>query len=149
MKGNFFFTSESVSEGHPDKICDRISDRIVDAAMAQDPYSRIACETLCTTGLIIISGEITTKAVINYAETARQACREIGYTDSYIGFSADGYSSNDYEIHHLELQASRTSRDRARQYSSLHRTEQLRKDFCASGVYLMGCRMAAMGGKTR
>ncbi|MBT4485287.1 MAG: methionine adenosyltransferase [Candidatus Latescibacteria bacterium] len=89
MKGNFFFTSESVSEGHPDKVCDRISDSIVDAAMVQDPNSRVACETLCTTGLIIVSGEITTKADINYAETARQACREIGYTDSGIGFNAD------------------------------------------------------------
>ncbi|HUT62720.1 MAG TPA: methionine adenosyltransferase [Anaerolineae bacterium] len=89
MKRNYIFTSESVSEGHPDKICDRISDSVVDAAMAQDPLSRVACETLCTTGLIIICGEITTKAVINYAEIARQACREIGYTDYDIGFNAD------------------------------------------------------------
>ncbi|MFC1692377.1 methionine adenosyltransferase [Candidatus Latescibacterota bacterium] len=89
MKGDFIFTSESVSEGHPDKICDRISDSIVDAAMEQDPMSRVACETLCTTGLIVISGEITTKANINYAETARQACRDIGYTDPDIGFHAD------------------------------------------------------------
>ena len=89
MKGNYIFTSESVSEGHPDKVCDRISDSIVDAAIAQDPMSRVACETLCTTGLIIISGEITTKANINYTEIARQACREIGYTDSEIGFNAD------------------------------------------------------------
>lgn len=89
MKGHFLFTSEAVSEGHPDKVCDRISDSVVDAAMAQDPMSRVACETLCTTGLIVISGEITTKAHINYAEVAREACREIGYTDPNIGFHAD------------------------------------------------------------
>lgn len=89
MTGNYTFTSESVSEGHPDKVCDRISDSIVDAAMAQDPMSRVACETLCTTGLIIVSGEITTKAIINYADVARQACRDIGYTDPEIGFDAD------------------------------------------------------------
>lgn len=89
MTKNFIFTSESVSEGHPDKVCDRISDSIVDAAVAQDPMSRVACETLCTTGLIIVCGEITTKAYINIAETAREACREIGYTDPEIGFDAD------------------------------------------------------------
>lgn len=89
MKGHFLFTSEAVSEGHPDKVCDRISDSVVDAAIAQDPMSRVACETLCTTGLIVISGEITTKAHINYAEVAREACREIGYTDPNIGFHAD------------------------------------------------------------
>ncbi len=89
MTGKFVFTSESVSEGHPDKVCDRISDSILDAAIKQDPMSRVACETLCTTGLIVISGEITTKAIINYSETARQACREIGYTENDVGFSAD------------------------------------------------------------
>jgi len=89
MRGNFVFTSESVSEGHPDKVSDRISDSVVDAAIAQDPMSRVACETLCTTGLILISGEITTNAIINYSEIARQACRDIGYTDSDIGFNAD------------------------------------------------------------
>ncbi len=86
---NFIFTSESVSEGHPDKVSDRISDSIVDEAMKHDPMSRVACETLCTTGLIIISGEITTKANINYADVARKACRDIGYTDPEIGFDAD------------------------------------------------------------
>lgn len=89
MKGHFIFTSESVSEGHPDKVSDRISDSIVDAAMAQDPMSRVACETLCTTGLIVMAGEITTKAVINYSDIAREACREIGYTTNDIGFNAD------------------------------------------------------------
>lgn len=89
MKGHYIFTSESVSEGHPDKICDRISDSVVDAAMAQDPMSRVACETLCTTGLVVISGEITTKAHIDYVTLAREAIRDIGYTDSDIGFHAD------------------------------------------------------------
>ncbi|MFA6471495.1 MAG: methionine adenosyltransferase, partial [Candidatus Latescibacterota bacterium] len=89
MKGKFVFTSESVSEGHPDKVSDRISDSVLDAAFAQDPMSRVACETLCTTGLVVISGEITTNACINFADVARQACREIGYTDNDIGFSAD------------------------------------------------------------
>ena len=89
MRGSFVCTSESVSEGHPDKVSDRISDTVVDAAMAQDPMSRVACETLCTTGLIVISGEITTKAHINYADIAREACRDIGYTDNDIGFNAD------------------------------------------------------------
>ena len=70
-------------------MCDRISDSIVDAAMAQDPMSRVACETLCTTGLIVISGEITTNAQIDYSEIARKACREIGYTNTDIGFHAD------------------------------------------------------------
>jgi S-adenosylmethionine synthetase len=89
MKGTFIFTSESVSEGHPDKVADRISDSVLDAAYKVDPMSRVACETLCTTGLIIISGEITTKAHINYADIARQACREIGYTNTDIGFDAE------------------------------------------------------------
>ncbi len=89
MTGKFVFTSESVSEGHPDKVADRISDSVLDAAFAQDPMSRVACETLCTTGLIVISGEITTRAIINFTEIARQACREIGYTDTDIGFNAD------------------------------------------------------------
>jgi len=89
MTRDYIFTSESVSEGHPDKVCDRISDSIVDAAIKQDPMSRVACETLCTTGLIIVSGEITTNAVIDYPEVARQACRDIGYTDPEIGFNAD------------------------------------------------------------
>jgi len=89
MPKDYIFTSESVSEGHPDKVSDRISDSIVDAAMAQDPMSRVACETLCTAGLIIVSGEITTRAQINYADVARQACRDIGYTDPEIGFDAD------------------------------------------------------------
>jgi S-adenosylmethionine synthetase len=82
------FTSESVSEGHPDKVCDAISDSVLDALFAQDPMSRVACESLTTTDLIVISGEITTKAKIDYEETARKAVEKIGYTDPAIGFSA-------------------------------------------------------------
>lgn len=83
------FTSESVSEGHPDKVCDQISDAILDACLAGDPDSRVACETLATTDLIVISGEITTKSKVNWQEVALQVVREIGYTDAEIGFSAD------------------------------------------------------------
>jgi len=83
-------TSESVSEGHPDKIADQISDAVLDGYLAADPYSRVACETLVTTGLALLAGEITSRAAVNSAELARQAIREIGYTDSGMGFDADG-----------------------------------------------------------
>jgi S-adenosylmethionine synthetase len=83
------FTSESVSQGHPDKVCDQISDAILDAMLAQDPNSRVACETLVTTGLVVVAGEITSKAVVDYQEVVRKTIREIGYTDSGIGFDAD------------------------------------------------------------
>ena len=83
------FTSESVTEGHPDKVCDTISDAILDACIAQDPMSRVACETTACTGFVLICGEITTKAVVDYTKIARDAIREIGYTDSSMGFDAD------------------------------------------------------------
>ena len=83
------FTSESVTEGHPDKICDQISDAILDALMAQDPMSRVACETCTTTGLVLVMGEITTKASIDIQKIARDTIREIGYTDAAYGFDAD------------------------------------------------------------
>ncbi|MBL0225217.1 MAG: methionine adenosyltransferase [Geobacteraceae bacterium] len=89
MAEKFIFTSESVSEGHPDKIADQVSDSILDAILAQDPRARVACETLVTTGMVVIAGEITTNAVINYSEIARTTIREIGYTDSEMGFDAD------------------------------------------------------------
>ena len=89
IKANHVFTSESVSEGHPDKVCDRISDAILDACLKQDPESRVACETLATTDLVVISGEITTKAEVDWRRTAQDAIRDIGYTDPHIGFSAD------------------------------------------------------------
>jgi S-adenosylmethionine synthetase len=83
---DFLFTSESVSEGHPDKVADQISDAILDAILTQDPRSRVACETLVTTGMAMIAGEITTNARIDYPDIVRQTIREIGYGDSAMGF---------------------------------------------------------------
>ncbi|MDD5599398.1 MAG: methionine adenosyltransferase [Victivallaceae bacterium] len=83
------FTSESVSEGHPDKVCDQISDAVLDACLKDDPESRVACETLTTTDLIVISGEITTKSKVNWEAVARKTVAKIGYTHSDIGFCAD------------------------------------------------------------
>lgn len=83
------FTSESVSEGHPDKIADGISDCIVDAHIAQDRHARVACEVLVTTGMVVIAGEITSKAVVNHADIARDKIRRIGYDDPAMGFSHD------------------------------------------------------------
>jgi S-adenosylmethionine synthetase len=86
MAEKFIFTSESVSEGHPDKVADQISDSILDAILTQDPKARVACETLVTTGMAVIAGEITTTAVINYAEIVRSTIKEIGYCGSEMGF---------------------------------------------------------------
>ena len=86
MAREFLFTSESVSEGHPDKVADQISDAVLDAILAQDPLGRVACETLVSTGLVVISGEITTNADINYMDIARETVKRIGYDDSEIGF---------------------------------------------------------------
>jgi S-adenosylmethionine synthetase len=85
----YLFTSESVSEGHPDKICDAISDAVLDAALAQDKLSRVACEAMVKTGYAIVAGEITTKATLDIPRITRNAIREIGYTDSAMGFDAD------------------------------------------------------------
>ncbi|PQO39203.1 methionine adenosyltransferase [Blastopirellula marina] len=87
--GKYLFTSESVSMGHPDKMADQISDGILDALLAQDPYSRVACETMVTTGVAIVAGEITTKATIDYQDVIRQVIRDIGYTSDGMGFNAD------------------------------------------------------------
>lgn len=86
MPNHYLFTSESVTEGHPDKISDQISDSILDALLAQDPRSRVACETLVTTGLIVIAGEVTTNARVDYAGIAREAVKRIGYDSSEKGF---------------------------------------------------------------
>ena len=85
---NYLFTSESVTEGHPDKVADQISDSVLDAILAQDPKSRVACETLVTTGLALIAGEITTKAQVNYPEVVRNTIKDIGYTDAGMGFDS-------------------------------------------------------------
>ncbi len=82
----YLFSSESVSEGHPDKVADQISDAVLDAILEQDPKGRVACETMVTTGLVVISGEITTNAQVNYMDLARQTIKRIGYDDSDIGF---------------------------------------------------------------
>lgn len=86
---NFIFTSESVTEGHPDKISDQVSDAVLDAMLKDDPGSRVACETLTTTGLIMVAGEITSKSVVDIPSVVRETIREIGYTHSDMGFDAD------------------------------------------------------------
>ncbi|MEC9093708.1 MAG: methionine adenosyltransferase [Planctomycetota bacterium] len=85
----FLFTSESVSMGHPDKLADQISDGVLDAMLAQDPNSRVACETMVTTGIAIIAGEVTTKATVDYQQVVRNVIREVGYTDDEMGICAD------------------------------------------------------------
>ena len=86
---SFLFTSESVTEGHPDKVADQISDGVLDAVMADDPTGRVACETLVNTGLVVVSGEISTKTYVDIQEVARETIRGIGYVDAELGFSAD------------------------------------------------------------
>ncbi|MBW4656013.1 MAG: methionine adenosyltransferase [Kaiparowitsia implicata GSE-PSE-MK54-09C] len=92
MSRRYLFTSESVTEGHPDKICDQISDTILDALLTQDPYSRVAAEVVVNTGLVLITGEITSAATVNYVDLARQKIADIGYVDADNGFSADSCS---------------------------------------------------------
>lgn len=87
--GKFLFTSESVSMGHPDKLADQISDGILDALLEQDPKSRVACETMVTTGIAIVAGEITTKAQVDYSDVVRNVIRDVGYTDDEMGICAD------------------------------------------------------------
>ena len=89
MPRDFLFTSESVTEGHPDKMADGISDAVLDALLAQDPSSRVACETMITTGMVVLAGEITTAAQVNYADVVRRKVRDIGYTASDMGFDAE------------------------------------------------------------
>src|SRR5580698_5451624 len=87
--GGFLFTSESVTEGHPDKIADQISDGVLDAVLREDPYGRVACETLVTTGLIVVAGEISTTAHLDIPSIARETVRRIGYDDALKGFDAN------------------------------------------------------------
>jgi len=88
-QGKYLFTSESVSMGHPDKLADQISDGVLDAFLAQDPDSRVACETMVTTGMAVIAGEISSKGVIDYQQVVRDVIREVGYTDDEMGIAAD------------------------------------------------------------
>lgn len=92
MPKRYLFTSESVTEGHPDKVCDQISDTILDALLTQDPASRVAAEVVVNTGLVLLTGEITTKAQVNFVDLVRQKITEIGYTDSDNGFAANSCS---------------------------------------------------------
>jgi S-adenosylmethionine synthetase len=85
----YLFTSESVTEGHPDKVADQISDGVLDAVLTDEPYGRVACETLVNTGLVVVSGEISTETYVDIQEIARETIRKIGYTDADLGFSAD------------------------------------------------------------
>ena len=86
---SYLFTSESVSAGHPDKVADQISDAILDAMLAQDPASRVACETLVTTGQVVVAGEVTTHAYVDIQDVVRRIVRDIGYTEAGVGFDAD------------------------------------------------------------
>src|SRR5438067_3507398 len=86
---SFTFTSESVTEGHPDKIADQISDSVLDAVLADDPQGRVACETLITTGLVVVAGEITTSTYVDIPRIVRERVREIGYTRAKVGFDAE------------------------------------------------------------
>ena len=85
----YLFTSESVTEGHPDKVCDQISDAILDAMLKNDPNSRVACETCCTTGLVLVMGEVTTNGYVDIQKVVRDTIRDIGYTRAKYGFDAD------------------------------------------------------------
>lgn len=88
MKQRKLFTSESVTEGHPDKVCDQISDAILDAVLAQDPVARVACETVASKDLVLVTGEITTTATVDFESIVRDTIREIGYTSKEIGLDA-------------------------------------------------------------
>ena len=88
-KRKFLFTSESVTEGHPDKIADQVSDAVLDAVLTEDSLGHVACETLVTTGLVMVAGEITTKAVLDYSDIARDVIRHVGYTRAEYGFDSE------------------------------------------------------------
>ena len=96
MANPFVFSSESVGEGHPDKVADLISDSVLDACLAQDPNSRVACETMVKSNMVILAGEITTKAKINYEQVVRDAIRDVGYVNSDDVFHADQVFINNY-----------------------------------------------------
>ncbi|RID80331.1 hypothetical protein BRARA_A03002 [Brassica rapa] len=93
---SFLFTSESVNEGHPDKLCDQISDAILDACLEQDPESKVACETCTKTNMVMVFGEITTKANVDYEKIVRKTCREIGFVSADVGLDADNCKTAAY-----------------------------------------------------
>ncbi|MEO8016639.1 MAG: S-adenosylmethionine synthetase N-terminal domain-containing protein, partial [Pseudomonadota bacterium] len=90
MSSSFHFTSESVSEGHPDKVSDQISDAVLDALLAQDKFSRVGAETLCNTGLVVLAGEITSSAVVDFQQVARDTIKKIGYDNTDYGIDYKG-----------------------------------------------------------
>jgi len=92
MERNYLFTSESVTEGHPDKVCDQVSDAILDEFLRQDPESRVAVETMTTTGMVIVAGEVASKAKFDVQDVVRKTLREIGYDNPQYGFDADSCS---------------------------------------------------------
>src|SRR5580698_6070706 len=98
LSDRFLFTSESVTEGHPDKIADQISDAILDACLEQDPFSRVACETLTCTGLVVIAGEITTQAYVDFQSLVRGTVASIGYDNALYGFDSNTCSACCVEI---------------------------------------------------
>ncbi len=120
MSNRYLFTSESVTEGHPDKVCDQISDTIIDTILAQDPHSRVAAEVVVNTGLVLITGEISTKANVNYINIARQKIAEIGYVDADNGFSANSAS--------ILVALDEQSPDIAQGVDSAHETRQESSD---------------------
>ncbi len=88
-KGRYLFTSESVTEGHPDKLADQVSDAILDAVLEEDSMGRVACETLVTTGLVVVAGEITTECYVDFSKVVRNTIRDIGYTNARYGFDSE------------------------------------------------------------
>ena len=102
-KKHYLFTSESVTEGHPDKLADQISDAVLDAILAEDPYGRVACETLVTTGLAFVAGEITTKCYVDIPRIVRQTVKDVGYTNALYGY--------DYETYGVMVALDEQSRD--------------------------------------
>lgn len=126
MSRRYLFTSESVTEGHPDKICDQISDTILDALLTQDPKSRVAAEVVVNTGLVLITGEITTNAQINYIDLARKKIAEIGYVDADNGFSASSCS--------VLIALDKQSPDIAQGVNQAHEARELLSDLELDGI---------------